>query len=69
MPSSRQKRMADALRREIERGVVKAAAPAKPNALLDGLRNVRRTATRALDEAGVPDQFQGIDGEWEDYDD
>ena len=34
-------------------------------ALADGLKNARRTATRRLDEAGVPDDKQGnTEGEW-----
>lgn len=66
--SSRQRRIEDALRRYVEKGVAQARRP-KPRAavssLADGLRNVNRTATRALDEAGVPDQFQGEVGDWD----
>lgn len=36
--------------------------------LKDALRNVNRSATRALDTAGVPDRLQGAgQEEWEDF--
>lgn len=60
------RRKHDQLRREIAAGIVKAATPKqKDNALADALRNVARTATRVLDEAGVPDHLQGEPGDWD----
>lgn len=68
MASTRIRRVNDALRREIERGIAKAAAPKrKPHPLLAGLRNINRTSTNALDAAGVPDHLQG--GGQEEWDD
>lgn len=72
MTSTKQRRTQDALRREIERGIAKAAAPerkpAPPSPLLSALRNVNRTTTAALDAAGVPDRLQGA-GQEDWYDD
>lgn len=87
MTSTKQKRLQDALRREIDRGVQIAAKQKPPTifggsrnrgkneaerqhllalGLADSLRNVKRTATRALDEAGVPDRLQGGDeADWD----
>ena len=64
MASTRQKRLQDALRREIDRGVQIAAKQKPPErqgmlSLAASLRNVKRTATNALDAAGVPDHLQG----------
>lgn len=69
MASTRVRRVNDALRREIERGIAKAAVPPKrePHPLLAGLRNINRTSTNALDAAGVPDRLQGSgQEEWDD---
>lgn len=100
MASTRIRRVNDALRREIERGIAKLerdnAKPPKPLSfyvppamaaaakaagfnnvvavgmvptadLRAGLRNFQRSATRALDVAGVPDRLQG--GGQEEWDD
>lgn len=64
MTSSKQRRVKDRLRRCIERGVQRQAdavrTPAAPAGLLEGLRNINRSVTKALDVAGVPDKFQGV---------
>lgn len=64
-----------ALRAEIEAGkeraallkVRKIAATEQKHKLADGLRNLQRTATRKLDEAGVPDNRQGLNNTWDDW--
>jgi hypothetical protein len=72
--------MQDRLRREIAAGVAKATRDAMLHGigfthggrhveLKDMLRNVSRTATRRLDEAGVPDNLQGDTGDWDMNDD
>lgn len=74
--SSRQKRLQKRLELELaERdkafrdaltfgtGVMKGG---KHVALQDALRNVRRTTERALDEAGVPEQYRGAEpADWD----
>ena len=71
MASTRQKRLQDALRREISRGVQTAAKQKPPErqgvlSLAAGLRNVKRTTTNALDAAGVPEHLQGGDeADWD----
>lgn len=78
MTSSKKRALEEALRRETEKMARDAIVygvgvrhGSKHIALKDALRNVNRTATRALDVAGVPDVFQGAGQEdWErDFDD
>lgn len=65
MASTKQKRIQNALRRHIERGVQAVGRKRPASALADSLRNVNRTTTRVLDEAGVPDCFQGVAEDWD----
>lgn len=65
MASTKQKRIQNALRRHIERSMQVVGRQRPASALADSLRNVNRTTTRVLDEAGVPDQFQGVAEDWD----
>lgn len=75
---SREKARREHVRREAEaakalvdgkKGLADVIGRPEPRGnLRDMLRNVNRTATRSLDEAGVPDRLQGAgQEEWEDY--
>lgn len=78
MTSSKRRALEDALRRETEKMVRDAIVygvgmrrGGKHILLQEALRNINRSATRALDVAGVPDVLQGAgQEEWErDFDD
>lgn len=76
MVTSKRRALEEALRRETEKMARDAVVygvgvlhGGKHVALKDALRNVNRTATRALDVAGVPDVFQGAGQEdWDSND-